>query len=286
MNFDAFCRAHGLVMDSLPTPGKWVRVATVDHPRSKNGAAKYMGDHGWCQNHACMTEVAFWKPDGDTPHIDREGIARQAAEFDRKARLAHQHAAQAAETILRGCKPAEHPYLSIKGFPDARGFVADDEALCIPMRGLVGNQLQGLQVIRWLPEERKYEKKMLHGMRAKGAVFRIGSPQAARTWLVEGYATGLSVEAALRVLRLRDSVLVCFSAGNLKHVAAQLTGDRIVFADNDASGTGERIARETGLPWCMSSVVGEDANDLHARAGVFALAEVLMSAIHEADTVT
>ena len=286
MQFDAFCRAHGLVMDALPTPGRWVRVATVDHPRSKNGAAKYLGDHGFVQNHATMTEVAFWRADETTPNIDREAITRRATEFDRKAREAQERAARVAENMLASAKPAEHGYLQIKGFKDARGFVAEDGALIIPMRNYRTNALQGAQVIRWLPDERKYEKKMVFGMRAKGAVFRIGSPQAGRTWLVEGYATGLSIEAALRVLRLRDSVLVCFSAGNLKQVAALVTGERIVFADNDASGTGERIARETGLPWCMSATVGNDANDDHQQHGVFKLAERLMQTINAFDTVT
>ncbi len=40
----------------------------------------------------------------------------------------------------------------------------------------------------------------------------------------------------------------------------------------DASGTGERVAREIGWPYWMSDVVGEDANDYAQRAGVFALA--------------
>ncbi|NZA01200.1 hypothetical protein H0I39_04415 [Ottowia beijingensis] len=120
---------------------------------------------------------------------------------------------------------------------------------------------------------------MLRGMRAKGSVFRIGSPKARRTWLVEGYATGLSLHAALTLLRLPDAVLVCFSASNLKYVASVVHGVRLVFADNDASGTGERVARETGLPYCMAPVVGWDANDMHIKQGVFALADLVRATV-------
>ncbi len=81
---------------------------------------------------------------------------------------------------------------------------------------------------------------------------------------------------ALRQLRLNASVVVCFSAHNLTHVAVAMTGRRFVFADNDTSGTGQRAAVATGLPWTASPVDGEDANDLHARAGTMALAKLLM----------
>ena len=54
--------------------------------------------------------------------------------------------------------------------------------------------MRGAQLIRWLSEERKWEKKMLPGMRAKGAVLRLGSAAPWLTILCEGYATGLSIE--------------------------------------------------------------------------------------------
>ena len=57
MMFDAFCRAHGLLVDGIEA-GRWVRVPTEDHPRTRNGAYKYLGDVGFVQNHATMTEVA------------------------------------------------------------------------------------------------------------------------------------------------------------------------------------------------------------------------------------
>ena len=188
------------------------------------------------------------------------------------------------EQMMREAKIDEHNYLHLKGFPKARGFVLDDGALLVPMRHWQTNAVMGAQVIRWLPDEGRYEKKMLPGMRAKGAVFRIGSRVARRSWLVEGYATGLSAEAALEVVRAKDAVIVCFSAGNLMHVAGMLTGPRFVFADNDESGAGERAAIATGLPYCMSGTKGHDANDMHQAEGIFRVALLMVDATQTADT--
>lgn len=279
MQFDAFCRAHGLIVDGI-TPGRWVRVPTTDHPRKKNGAYKFLGDIGWVQNHALEVDVSTWRADAQDLHgVDVQRIQRQAAEFDEKMRRGWQRAAVQAEALLAQAELAEHNYLHLKGLGEHRALVSGD-ALLVPMRHWRSNRLVGVQSIRWLEAERRYEKKMLAGMRAKGAVLRLGSPQAARTWLVEGYATALSVEAALKLLRLRDSVTVCFSAGNLIHVAQQLQAERqavAVFADHDASGAGERAARQTGAPWVMSPLQGEDANDMHQREGVFRVANLMLS---------
>lgn len=287
MTFIDFCRALGIVIDSLPPAGVWKRYPTTDHPRTKNGAVKWLGEVGFAQNHATQTDVSVWRPDGDAPQVDHAAIARQVAAFEQKMRDGWARAAKRAHELVAQAKPGEHNYLNIKGFGDARGLVLPTGELLVPMRHWRTNDLVGAQVIRWDEDARKYEKKMIPGMRAKGAVFRIGSRQAARTWLVEGFATGLSVEAATRLLRLRDSVLVSFSAGNLHHVASLLSGERMVFADNDASGVGLRAAQATGLRYCMADQVGWDANDLHLRRGIYALASAMvsMSSAHPASNV-
>lgn len=283
MTFIDFCRAHGLLVDSV-AEGRWVRVPTADHPRKKNGAYKFMGDIGWCQNHAQSPEVSTWRIDADAPSVDTQRIANQAAAFDQKMREGWDRAAQRAQQLISAAKQTDHPYLHYKGLPKARGLVLDDGALLVPMRHWRTNELQGAQIIRWMPDEMRYDKKMLPGMRAKGAVLRLGAPQAARCWLVEGLATGLSVDAALRLLNLRDSVVVCFSAGNLMQVAPLLGGERLVFADNDESGAGERAAVATGLRFCMSLDRG-DANDLHKSQGVFAVAALITKTLTERETV-
>jgi putative DNA primase/helicase len=88
-------------------------------------------------------------------------------------------------------------------------------------------------------------KLFLPGGKAKGSVFFIGPLLAQERWLVEGYATGLSVRAALRELHREAQVVVCFSAGNLAHVGRlvkELRPKAFVFADNDKSGAGAKAA--------------------------------------------
>jgi putative DNA primase/helicase len=79
-------------------------------------------------------------------------------------------------------------------------------------------------------------------------------------------------------MRLNASILVCFSDVNMRQVAGLVPGCKYAFADNDASGAGERAAQAAGLAYCMSDVVGEDANDLHQRTGLLAVSMKLMAA--------
>lgn len=279
MNFIDFARSHGLEISSLVPSERVQRCGTIDKPRSKNGAFYFDGLRGWIWNWSGEARVQWFNDANANPWTEAEKAAwkakRQAAQASQEQD--YQRAAQRASELLRNAKPQEHNYLHRKGFPDAQGFVAADGALLIPMRNLMTNNLQGVQVIRWDEEARTFTKKMNPGMRAKGAVFRMGDKTAPETFLVEGYATGLSVHAALRSVGLRASVLVCFSANNLEFIAPQLKGRAFVCADNDKSGTGEKSAQATGLPYCMSPIVGEDMNDLHARAGLMAVCAQLMA---------
>lgn len=280
MSFIAFARAHGVEIDQsrLYASERIKRCGTTDKPKSTNGAYYWDGSRGWVFNWAAEARVQWFSDANAQPWTEAEKAAwkakRQAAQASQEAQ--YQRAAQRAAEMLRSAKPGVHNYLHRKGFPDAQGFVASDGALLIPMRNLQTNNLQGVQVIRWDEEARAFTKKMNPGMRAKGAVFRMGDKNAPETILCEGYATGLSILAALRNVGLRSAVLVCFSAQNIQFIAPQIKGRAFVFADNDESCTGEKSAQATGLPYCMSPVLGEDANDLHARAGLFAVAQKLM----------
>lgn len=208
----------------------------------------------------------------------RAKAEREATAIAEQRRIAagHKRAATRAAELIRACKPAPHNYLRSKQLPEALGLVNADNELLVPMRDIETNELVGAQIIRWLMESREWEKKMLPGMRAKSAVLRLGPLLSREHWLVEGYATGLSVEAALRRLSVKATVLVCFSAHNLTYIATKVSGRRFVFADHDSSGAGQRAAIDTGLPFCMSPVTGEDANDMHARAGLMALSKLIM----------
>lgn len=264
MTFFDFCRLHGVVLTSMPPTGKWVRVPTDDKPRSRNGAVKFMGDMGLCQNWATMTEPAIWKDQGITKEAQKR-IRVVALEADRQARENAQKAAQRASAILSECELAPHPYLASKGFPDEKANVwniEQDNLMVIPMRR--GAELVGCQLIK--PDG---DKKFLFGQRSGGAEFVFG--QKGIHVLCEGFATALSARAVMRNLKTDAVVHTTFSAGNMKKVADGLPVG-LVIADNDASGTGERVAREIGWPYWMSDAVGEDLNDAHQRLGLFSVA--------------
>jgi putative DNA primase/helicase len=281
VQFVDFCRANGLIVDACEL-GRWKRVRTVDHPNKLNGAYKFLGHIGWVQNHATQVEVSQWRSEGEMTVADKRLVVQQAAEFERKMREGHARAAARAQLLINECLQMGHSYLDSKGFHGHKALVTQDGALVIPMRALVSNFLVGAQLIRRIPGSDKFEKKMLPGMRARGAVLRLGSRHAPVTWLVEGYATGLSVEAAITLRRQQAAVLVCFSDGNLAHVGTQLETTAMVFADNDVSGAGERAAVNSGRPYCMSPTVGEDANDMHVKRGLLSVAGVMASVQLEA----
>lgn len=256
MEFIDFARAHGLIVNDIDV-GRWVRTPTTDHPRSRNGAYKYMGDVGFVQNHATQVEVSVWKPEKPSEiKIDHKAILQRVSEEDKKRAVERKKAADKAQRILDESELAAHPYLKRKGFEDLKGNVWND-MLVIPMR--IGKNLVGAQLID--PEG---GKKFLKGQQTNNACFVMGQGNPI---YCEGYATGLSLMKALTVGKMRKSVIVCFSAGNLKRMAIDPAG--FVVADNDESLTGERVAKETGLKYWMSDTLGEDYNDFQMRVGLF-----------------
>lgn len=272
MQFDDFARVHGLIIRSLIDDGKPHRVPTEDHPKKRNGAYMYDGHSGWVQNWAVHEKAIAWRPDRNNvrpvavPKRDRAAEAREEA-------LRHAHAHAEAAAIVKRCEYATHPYLARKGFPAERGLVDTDGRLVVPMRDVA--DYKRINSVQWINDSGG--KKFLVGGVAKGSVFTMGVGR--EQWLVEGFATGLSVREALRVLHRPARVVVCFSAGNLQYVATQLGGARFVMADNDESGTGCRVAIATGLPWTMPPVVGDDANDFHQAVGLRELVSLMRSLV-------
>ena len=281
MSFVDFARAHGVDInyDKLYPSDRIKRTGTVEKPRSGNGAYFWDGQRGWVMDWSGDARVVWYNDPHAKPWTDEEkrvwAEKRRAQQSDQQHK--YEQVALQADITLRSAKMANHPYLQYKGLQTDEGLVLNDKLL-IPMRNVVTNKLQGYQQIYWVPEEMKYEKKMLTGMRAKNAVFYIGDRKADEFWLVEGYVTGLSLHHALRSCGIKASVVVCFSASNLIAVADQIQGKRYVFADNDASQTGEKAAVATGLPWTMADEVGFDANDLHVKCGLFAVVGKIMEA--------
>lgn len=280
MSFILFARAHGVDIEpSKLFPSERIRrCGTIEKPRSGNGAYFYDGQRGWVMDWSGEARVIWYEDPNAKPWTDdqkREWMdKRKTANASRDTE--YDKAAQRAYTTLKAAKSAKHDYLHLKGFPDLEGLVLED-SLLVPMRNVVTNTLQGYQRIFWDEVSRKWDKKMLLGMRARNAVMFMGDRKAEEVWLCEGYATGLSIVHALRSVGLKASVVVCFSASNMVAVADQIGGQRYIFADNDESKTGEKSAIQTELPWTMADTVGFDANDLHKQSGLFAVVGKIMT---------
>lgn len=216
--------------------------------------------------------------------------AEERAEAERRARR-RVEVARIAQGLIKHASVSEHAYLGAKGFRDERGmtirlqpgdwrrfgFRSEPEPphpllLLLPMRDVTSGEVVSAQFI-----DVKGHKTFLPGGQMKGTVTRLG--RGSERWLCEGYATGLSVRAALQALCRQGEVVICWNAGNLPVIAETLPGRRFVIADNDVSGAGERFASKTGLPWWQpprpEGVKTVDANDYHQSAGLRALSDAM-----------
>ena len=256
MRFEEFAYEHGLVIDNLSLD-KWMRVKTLDKPNKLNGAYVFDGQGGAVINFATMEKHAIFK--SDKPYvIDHDKIKRVNQErLDRQ-----EEARKKAVYIVKSGLPSTHPYLIRTGFPE-RGLVWK-ELLVVSMR--VGSQLVGCQLI-----DKDGNKKFLSGQITKGASLVIDNK--GRDILVEGYATGLSVRRALKLIKARYKIHICFSASNMLEIAKTLN-EPLVVADNDPVGlsTAQKIA---SCYWVGDA--GEDFNDFEVRVGSLVAGESLVS---------
>ena len=261
-----------------PTGG--ITIATLFHMAKENG---------WAGQAPVMP-----RPTPEEIHRRQEQARREEEARERAAK----RAVDVASKMLQEAELGPHDYLVAKGFPDAQGLVRDGKLL-VPMRSVESGALQSIQTIA-----EDGSKKFLPGSKAKGAVHNLG--RSCTRWYVEGYATGLSVQAALRRLSREDQVVVCFSAANLAHIAPPAGSTpraHYVIADHDwwrcpkkecrakwdyeskrcpscgssrvTEPAGEKHAKQTGLPYWMPDEPGTDANDYMLSHGVEALAKEL-----------
>lgn len=270
MDFLTFCHAHGILIDKLPPLGEWRRYQTTDKKHHKNGAVKFMGDHGFVQNHATQVEVSVWRTDAPV-RVDHRSLQEQIDRAAQETVRRQAEASRKAAWILHQCQYASHEYLKRKGHPDEVGNVwvrEGEKLLVIPMR--IDKSLVGVQLIT-----EEGVKRFLTGQRTANAEFTLDNKGP--HYLVEGFATALSLRAILKNYKRRYTLHICFSAGNMKKIAATLPGGYVI-ADNDLSKTGERVAKEIGWPYWVSDQVG-DCNDHHLREGLFKTGQSILSAL-------
>ena len=199
-------------------------------------------------------------------------------------------AKQAQDMLLRA-KQDVHPYLEAKGFPELKMMVLDGDLL-VPLHPIEGyGQVTNLQRIK-----ADGSKKFLYGGRAGKSVFRIG--KRGPVWWCEGFATALSIRAALDSIHRQGRIIACYSATTL----GQTARGGYVIADHDwwqcrnkhrwddpgtcpvcgLPGTkpaGQKAAETTGRPWWQPAKPGMDANDLHLEQGLDVLANELLQLI-------
>lgn len=247
------------------------------------------------------SKATVWLKEERT-ETERKQYARDMRVAEEKARQREATAAEVARQIVREATPQTHPYLARKGFADEVVPVIGSPVLASILRrankrpesliagtdGIVvaaltpGRRIASVQLI-W----EDGTKKFLAGGDMDGVHHRIAAGRD--TWLCEGYATGLSLRAALHGLRRQDTILVCFSAANIAKVARTIKGRCFIAAENDKPldhfggiGTGEHYARQSGKPYAMPPELGMDVNDMHRRLGIFAVQRMIGDLVRRA----
>jgi putative DNA primase/helicase len=247
MSFQEFAERHGLIIESL-VHDRWTRVSTKDKPNKKNGSYIYDGNSGAVQNWALHEKPVSFKGKHDPSLAIRK--AKTVIDVAQK----NSRATSKAAFILGNALKKPHPYLAKKGFPEEKGWVWND-LLVIPMR--INGDLVGCQLV-----DQEGNKKFLSGQRTKGASAIFDNKGA--VLLCEGYATALSIRRALKAVKTRYKIVVCFSAGNLSEMAKTYP-DSVLVADNDPVGI--KISKRIAHPYWISPNQGEDFNDYEIRVG-------------------
>jgi putative DNA primase/helicase len=291
---DQACSDVGICRPKKTAFGKWLNADTLAGKSGKGDGRLIIQEHfvtAWNWQTGLKSTVSL--RDGVSAK-EQKAIAESAARSKEKARKDAIRAAGMANALIATASFGHHPYLIDKGFRDEQAMVvtATDtrrivgeyivpptgrHAILVPARRL--GKVTSTQLI-W----EDGTKKFLFGGEMGGASHRIAT--GVYTWLCEGYATGLSIRAALHGLKVRSTVLVCFSAANIATVSRQISGRAFVAADNDpvpksnpfnGIGTGEHYARQSTLPYGMPACIGADFNDMHQRDGIFAVQRALTS---------
>jgi len=257
MNFESFAEKHGLIIDHL-VHDKWTRCRTVDKPNKKNGSYIFDGVTGAVQNWAIHEKPIAFRGKHDPSQVIRKpkitiDIVKNQTRATNKAAF-----------ILNNAVKKTHPYLEKKGFPGEKGWVWND-LLVIPMR--INGDLVGCQLID--PEG---NKKFLSGQKTKtaSAIF----DNKGQVILCEGYATALSIRRALKTIKTRYKIVVCFSASNLGELSKTYP-DSFIVADHDPIGI--KIAKQSSRPYWVSPNEGEDFNDYELRVGAEKAGKSLVS---------
>lgn len=289
---DKACAEVGIHPPKRFSIGRWAKTDTLAGKSGKGDGRVIVNDKSaTAYNWQTSQRATVWL-DGEMTQQQRRELAAEISRAKEKARLDAARAADTAVNLMNRATSRTHPYLSSKGFSDEQTLVIDAAAV----RAIAGDYIvpAGASNAVLIPARRDGKissaqliwedgtKKFIFGGEIAGASHRIAT--GVDTWLCEGYATGLSVRAALKGLKMQATVLCCFSASNILFVARQLNsrGRAFIAADHDKPiphfaglGTGEYFARQAGMPYGMPPDIQTDFNDMHQHAGIFAVQRAL-----------
>lgn len=294
---DRACADVGISVPKETREGAWVRTDTFSGRNGKgDGSVKVNGDIVFAMNFQTGQRAAVRIGDPSQP-VDRKAIAQRVANDRRRAREKAEDAAAVARLLVDHAKMGTHPYLALKGFPKEKTLIVPaqavariggkylmvegaDRAILLPAR--IGRDVVSAQII-W-PDG---TKKFLYGGQMDGATYRLSV--GAETWVCEGFATGLSLLAALRGMNRRDGVVCGFSAYGVYAAARTMQGRVWLAVDHDKPlpqfdglGTGEHWARQANRSYAMPPHLGDDINDLHVGHGIYAVQRLLRDTIRKA----
>ena len=170
-----------------------------------------------------MAREAGWQGDyrpRPLSQADRRAAAAARRAQEEARRDASANARNRAYDMLRRATLEHHPYLEQKGFPTEQGLVLND-LLLIPIRSIVwSNQSGALRSLQTI--DGAGEKRYLFGSDLSGGGMQMGSAYPRDIYYVEGFATALTIRAALRTLPGPQwAVVACMSAAGLAQVASR-----------------------------------------------------------------
>ncbi len=297
IDFLSKLKAHGIDPGGELVEGKLTRATCSCKPHKKGRDA-----NGWYLYHADEPATLTWgcwnsecpNAAGGTLTAKSETALSSAEQAAIKARIeavrkAREDERQQVEQATRTKAArlwkfghdvaADHPYIVKKGIRPV-GIKQVKDMLLIPMTATGTGEPESLQLI--FPDS---SKKFLAGTGAiPGPLYHvIRGTNTGPLYIVEGYATGLSVHEASGA-----SVIVAFSSGKLPAVATVLRDrfpDREIIIAGD-TGNGSSKATEAALkisgkvvfPAMSEGTTGTDWNDVHTAAGLDEVARQLTTA--------
>lgn len=276
MTFHDFALSIGLISSSFIANGKIHRCGTISKPRSKNGAYLYAGDYGFGMDWSVHDHPVIWITDKEVNQKDLQVRLRKSQEKYKQERAKlNQAAIRKANDMLARCRQDISEYFARKGYPEMCFNILFEDGkeplVCVPMR--IDGKLSGLQTIA--PDG---TKKFLYGTNASMSTFDIG--QGKKIFLCEGLLTGLSLQDVLKRIKIDYKIRVCFSAGNMKKIAAAMN-DCFLIVDNDESGIGQHVGEESGKPFYCPERTGDDFNDESRRIGSFKSMQILQKLLYK-----